>query len=208
MCETGKKEGVRDAIHSTLGKLGFPVRIVWGPENDEFYGRRDPGFVYVEIELLEKGDRYYSKNRLLGSSIIPSSVSIFMHNELEDTLSHLIGLPIPANNIRERAYIFLNDRKGLVDFKRQIEEHDGEYDPLRVMSHLVRNAAWTLTGTFVPLYDQALHILEHSNRNLCDTKILEEFKIMMIGDDSLKLRDKQTLVTTMLDQLVDSIGNL
>lgn len=208
VCEKGKKEKVQNEIVSEVDNLDFPIRLIWGPINDDFYSVRSPDTVHIDIELFEYNDSYYKKHSLLGFSIIPSCLSIFMQNESEHCLFKVLKLPESVNGISERADVFLKKRKGLLDFKHSIITYHGRYDPIRVMSHVIRNATWVLTGHFEPSYDKTYKILENSNLKICDKNLISDIRTLMKDKTTKSIEMQYQLTSKVIDDTIENIQRL
>lgn len=186
VCEKGKTDTVRERINAERNKLRFPTTLIWGPYNDYFYQPRSTDSVYIDVELFEEGDDYYVENSLLGYSIIPSCQAIYMQNESEHRLFKLLDLPDTVDTLSERANILIDpkQRKGLIDFKNLTQKFRGEYDPVRVASHIIRNLAWVITGHFNPAYDKALKSIEESSFNLIEQPTIDKAKTIIFNSNN------------------------
>lgn len=186
VCETGKKEDLRNEIQRAMTDIPFENNIIWGPINDEFYGVRNEEVLNIDIELFEENEKYYVKNSLLGFSILPSCLSIFQQNELEHRLHQVLSFPEPADTILKRAQILLDksQRKAFNDFLFLIEKNKNKYDPKRVIFHLLRNLAWLINGHFEMSY----------KKTVCLTSLLEtEFLLKNLIERDLLNKAQQFL---------------
>lgn len=208
VCEKGKKELIQSQIISELQNIGFDVKLIWGPINDDFYSVRTSGPVYVDIELFEDGDEYYKTNSLLGHSIIPTCVSIFMQDEEDHRLYNLLVLPEQFHSINERAEKLLNNRKGLIDFKNSISKYNGQFDPVRVISHIIRNTTWVLTGHFEPSYDKAFELIKTTKLHVCDRNIIKEALNVVKNSKTVHINDQLRITSILLDQTIDCMKKL
>nr|WP_320022760.1 hypothetical protein [uncultured Draconibacterium sp.] len=181
ICERGKKETVKRAVLDLVDEMDMNIKVVWGPLNDEFYSKRDPNYLTIDIELFEEGDDYYLTNSLLGHSIIPSCHGIYLQNHTKHRLHQLLSLPEPIPTTKQRAYVLLNNRKGLKDFVNLMDKNDGKYEPIRVISHIVRNTAWVFTGYFEHSYDKTYEFLVEEYPDIFDLEVLNQLKEVVHG---------------------------
>jgi hypothetical protein len=80
----------------------------------------------------------------------------------------------------------LRDRKGIRDFIKSVPKYKDTLDPIRVISHIVRNLAWVVTGSFPASYERAVEIVYSDQDLLFDKQSLE------VADKMIKLRDIHT----------------
>lgn len=140
-CENGI-EDVHTKIEDALGRER--TNIVWGPDLDVFYPFRDEGRINIDIECLEAGTDFYTKNKLLGYSVFRYFMPLYTVGQVP--LVNHIKVPIEPLTISERWALLVSDRQGLSDFRRRIVQTPEETDPRRLVSHIFRNLVWAETG--------------------------------------------------------------
>lgn len=209
VCEKGRKDEVKIEIKKEILKMHFPIKVIWGPDNDDFYSFRDKEAFNIDIELFEEGEEFYKKHSLLGHSILPNCISIFMKNPEEHRLHKILTEPSPCISIIERAKVAFKSRKGILEFKNGIIIHKNKFDPLRIFSHLIKNTSWVISGEFQSSIEKAINIITSTSQSneLCSVieqsmKIVSNAELYSYDDQFDRI---QTLVNAIEKWLKDII---
>ncbi|HUT28278.1 MAG TPA: hypothetical protein VMX13_00690 [Sedimentisphaerales bacterium] len=142
--EKGSKPSVKSRITAAIGGEDG-IDLVWGDDEDYFYNYRVEDRVNLDIEIFEREDPFYVEHPLLGHSIFSFYFTLYRRNR-EVALRDLVPLPDPYPTRKERMKVVLTDRKGIRDFIAHLERAADNTDPRRVISQLVRNLAWGVSG--------------------------------------------------------------
>ena len=134
--------GVKRRIRNLLE--GLRLSIVWGDDTEYFYNFRPEDSRTVDVEIKEEGTHYYQRHSLLGYSNFAHYARIYP--EYGPNVSDLIKLPPVCHSARERWEVCITNRKGIKEFKTRTSQGSHLSDPRRLLSILIRNVAWALTG--------------------------------------------------------------
>jgi len=181
--DTNYKQYIIEKIQEYF-KANNLIKFVWGYDESYFYHFREEGKTTIDIEIFEFSSEFYKDNQLLGVSIFANYYPIF----IKDTKSFLVDIiKLPSDPMTElkRAELVLDDRKGITSFEESLKNDNEEIDIRRVISQLVKNVAWALSGTRPIDTDSALDIIgneienifRHKNNEISSTLDFEEKKV-------------------------------
>lgn len=154
----GDKQGFKELIEERTKKYEFDTEIIFGDDDEYFYGFRNKNITLVDIEIFEVESNYYKSNQLLGYSIFHHYYNLFtVNNKTVDQLIHIPSYPIP---ITKRKKLFLDNRKSIAEFIDKIEnQNNSTIDPRRVLTINIINLNWVLTGFRCSDVETALNYL-------------------------------------------------
>jgi hypothetical protein len=208
VCERGRKDLLKERINKILEEMGLAFNIIWGPLNDEFYSYRQENVLTVDIELFEEGDDYYFKHNLLGHSILPSCLAIYTEDQTQNRLFQLLKFPESLISTKERAKAYLESRKGLEDFKQLMDINKGIYNPTRVISHIIRNSTWVLTGNFEPSYQKAYNFFKKEYSDFYSEKVLTKATEIVFDKVSIDRSKQYKITEKVLNETILKIEEL
>lgn len=120
--------------------------IIWGDDTDYFYHFRNPNRISIDLEIHEINSNFYIKHQLLGCSIFANYYSLY--SKPGNYLYELLPIPYGYSSEKERSKLFLNDRKGLIEFMERLEQAKSmSIDLRRVVAIVIKNSAWVISGS-------------------------------------------------------------
>lgn len=150
------KTKIKNLISDELSSAKY--NIVWGDDEDYFYEWRDISKINMDFEIHPYQSDYYTNYRLLGLSIFRYLMPLYSLDGRPH--SQYIQTPIGPLNIKKRIKLLLNDRKGIIDFKKHLLLESTKTSPKRVLSLILRNLCWAESGHFPISTIKALEYLE------------------------------------------------
>lgn len=125
--------------------LEYNPQIVWGDDENYYYGFRLPDTQLIDLEIFQFGSSYYLDNQLLGLSIFSNYTTLYINSLY--LLSDIILLPTNPLSFEKRVSLVLNDRKGFAEFVRKLNEVPNNcIDPRRIITTALANYVWALSG--------------------------------------------------------------
>ncbi len=181
------KSEAKDLITNELMKElpSDQYEITWGPDENQFYEWRSPNKINIDIELIKITSFFFKQNQLLGKSIFSSYCNLYSFKE--SSLCDYIQIPDDIISEKDRYQIVLKDRKGLEDFLKNIRTDRENVDPRRVMSLIVRNVTWAISGQYPHSSNHAIDFLECLWENIFPDVHIDNVKeILQSGRDTAR----------------------
>ncbi len=195
---TGKDDEIqKELVKKELSEILSEQFIVWGDNDKYFYNFRKDRKVTVDIEIRSYQSSFYEYNKLLGYSIFKYFTPLFSSNG--KPIREFVDIPIGPLTLNERRNIFINDRKGLIDFRDSFPKND-ETDSRRIFNHVINNLAWTEFGHYPASKDLAIDTLKREKKplNLQSLELEDIRKIINLSKNEA-IQNKQVIDKQALD---------
>jgi len=160
--------------------------VVWGDDDTQFYQFRHRAKPTVDIEIFERGNNFYTDHLLLGISVFFYYHSLYLSDGTN--LSDI--LPMPSRNLtgEQRHRVFLDSRKGLVEFiSRLSKNQDTLVDPRRIISLTLRNLVWLHSGNYPENHTRAIQYLSRPEITfLLNGKLTHARRVLQMDQDKIQ----------------------
>jgi len=204
----GTEEDLREHVQSALGV--HQTNVTWGPDLSVFYPFRDAKRVDIDIECHELGSAFYRDNQLLGNSIFRYFMPLYSAGQR--ALASYIHIPVDPLTPQERWHLVVSDRQGLEYFRNQVSNSLPSTDPRRLISHILRNVLWAITGTWPTTGREAYRYLAGLPNWASDPSLQAANRILALstrevkGDLDSAFNSVGALIDRVLKHSVDAKG--
>lgn len=140
----GTEEELRERVKAALDPNR--THVSWGPDLSVFYPFRHAQRIDVDIECLPVGADFYRENLLLGNSIFRYFMPLYSADQ--KPITSYLDVPIEPLAPHERWHCIVSSRQGLKDFKNRLASPLSNTDPRRLISQVLRNMVWAITGSW------------------------------------------------------------
>ena len=191
----GRKEDVIKQIKENyLDDKQFD--IIDGSDENYFYHFRTSNKVTIDIEVFEVDSNFYSECQLLGYSIFSNYYTLYSNNY--NHLSHILDFPVKPTTIEKRRKLFLDDRKGLIEFIEKLQNNpSNKIDPRRILAIVLKNYCWLQTG-FRPFKSEIAINYLVDNKHI-DFNQSKDFKNILGKSKSETINRYNDIIKTVLN---------
>ncbi len=187
-------------------KAGFKesdFKIIWGDDESEFYSFREEGKVNIDIEIFTRNSDFYKRNILLSYSIFRYFLPLYSRKD-SNISDHLAIQKGPLREFR-RWVSLLKDRKGYLDFKRSLSQHNSNIDPRRVLSLVLRNFVWAASGHYPATAKISLDYLR-LREDLSIDKVILDTAATILSSGTRGARDEQYRYLLVTANILDALA--